>query len=225
VNGQRLRPMERVVVRLSDAGADAAEIGRRFARSPEHIQRILGFTRLPSRSAPAGHRKLSPLEQRVLRWRDAGAGWAELADRFGKTTAFLAQVEKLARYKLGFDAPGRPDFQQAMESADMDAIASVLAADIVFRSPVAHRPYAGRDAVLPILRAVIDVFEGLRYTDRIESPNRTVLFFAARVGSREVEGIDALRLDAEGKVRELVVMIRPLSALNAVAEEIGRHLT
>jgi hypothetical protein len=59
----------------------------------------------------------------------------------------------------------------------------------------------------------------------VESDERTVLFFSARVADRDVEGIDALRFDDEGRVRELVVMIRPQSALAAVVEAMGRRLS
>jgi hypothetical protein len=48
--------------------------------------------------------------------------------------------------------------------------------------------------------------------------------FTAHVGGRDVEGIDALRFDAAGQVRELVVMIRPHSALTAVMEAMARRL-
>ena len=38
-----LRPLERRVLRWADAGADHAEIGARFHRSPEHIGRVQRF--------------------------------------------------------------------------------------------------------------------------------------------------------------------------------------
>ena len=117
------------------------------------------------------------------------------------------------------------DFQRAIEKGDPEAIAATLAPDIVFRSPVVHRPYEGRDAVMPILSAVVKVFEDFAYTDAVESTHRSVLFFSARVGDRQINGIDALRLDAGGKVTELIVMIRPLSGLQAVAEAVGKALT
>jgi hypothetical protein len=116
------------------------------------------------------------------------------------------------------------DFQRAIERADPAAIAATLAPDIVFRSPVVHRQYEGRDAVFGVLDAVVKVFEDFSYTDAVESDDRTVLFFSARVGDRRIEGIDALRFDAEGKVSELIVMIRPLSGLQAVADAVGRAL-
>ena len=36
----------------------------------------------------------------MLRWRDEGAEFADLAARFRRGPAFLEQVELLARYKL-----------------------------------------------------------------------------------------------------------------------------
>jgi hypothetical protein len=111
-----------------------------------------------------------------------------------------------------------------MEVGDKAALAEALAADVAFRSPAIHRPYLGREAVMTVLAAAVDVLQALTYTDCVEGPERTVLFFTARVGERQVEGIDALRFDARGRVQELTVMIRPLSALTAVAEGMGRRL-
>ncbi len=64
----------------------------------------------------------------------------------------------------------------------------------------------------------------LTYTEAVECDDRSVLFFTARVGDRDVEGIDALRFDSASRVRELVVMIRPHSALTAVMEAMARQL-
>jgi len=51
-----------------------------------------------------------------------------------------------------------------------------------------------------------------------------VLMFEARVGERDVQGVDILRYDGEGKIREMVVMIRPMSGVNALAEAMQRQL-
>jgi hypothetical protein len=48
--------------------------------------------------------------------------------------------------------------------------------------------------------------------------------FRTRVGDRELEGLDLLRLDADGLIAELSVMIRPLSGLIALAQAIGPKL-
>jgi SnoaL-like domain len=115
-------------------------------------------------------------------------------------------------------------FQNAVLAGDEAALAEVLADDVVFRSPAVFKPYEGRDATMLVLRAVSQVFEDFRYEDRFEGEDGEVLLFSARVGDRELNGIDLLRFDADGKVRELIVMIRPLSGLNALVEAMAREL-
>jgi SnoaL-like domain len=115
-------------------------------------------------------------------------------------------------------------FQNAVVAGDEAALAEVLADDVVFRSPAVFKPYEGRDATMLVLRAVSQVFEDFRYEDRFEGEDGEVLLFSARVGDRELNGIDLLRFDADGKVRELIVMIRPLSGLNALVEAMAREL-
>ena len=115
-------------------------------------------------------------------------------------------------------------FENAVRSGDPDALAQALSPEAVFRSPAVFKPYEGRDAVMVVLRAVFNVLEDFRYEDRFEGPGGEVLLFAARVGDRELNGIDMLRFDEQGRVRELTVMIRPFSGLRAVLEAMGREL-
>ena len=115
-------------------------------------------------------------------------------------------------------------FRAAAEAKDFSEIDDLLAEDIVFRSPAVFKPYEGRDLVKVILGAVVQVFEDFRYLDQVEGNDRAVLIFEARVGDRELQGVDVLRFDEDGRVDELTVMIRPMSGLNALAEEMGRRL-
>ena len=48
-----------------------------------------------------------------------------------------------------------------------------------------------------------------------------ILEFATEVDGREVEGIDKLTFDEDGRIRELKVMLRPASALQAVGARIA----
>ena len=108
-------------------------------------------------------------------------------------------------------------FTAAVESRDQSALTAALAEDVSFRSPVVFRAYEGRDLVATILgEGAMKVFEDFRYTDKLESADTAALIFEARVGDRDVQGLDLLRFDGEGKVRELVVMVRPMSGLNAL---------
>ena len=115
-------------------------------------------------------------------------------------------------------------FVNAVESGDRSAVPDVLAEDVVFRSPVVFRPYEGRAAVGVVLtEGAMNVFEDFRYTDRFESGDSAALIFEARVGDRELQGLDLLRFDAEGRVCELTVMVRPMSGLTALGEAMARQ--
>jgi hypothetical protein len=109
-------------------------------------------------------------------------------------------------------------FRAAVEARDHGAVVDTLAPDVLFHSPVAFKPFAGREAVGEVLRAVGDVFEDFSYTDELASDGVLALIFRARVGDKAVEGIDVLRFDDDGLIAEFTVMVRPASALMALGE-------
>ncbi len=111
-------------------------------------------------------------------------------------------------------------FREAVEARDGEAVAALLADDVVFTSPVAFRPHHGKAVTAAILRAVLRVFEDFRYVGEYASADgrEHVLRFRATVSGREVEGCDLLHLDDEGLVDALTVMVRPLSGLQALAD-------
>ncbi|MDB5065252.1 MAG: hypothetical protein JWM18_1686 [Chloroflexi bacterium] len=115
-------------------------------------------------------------------------------------------------------------FQSAVESGDPEAVRHSLSADAVFNSPVIFAPYRGRDAVATLVAAAIDVFQDFRYTGQVVDGDHQVLVFEARVGDRKVQGVDILRLDEEGLVAELTVMLRPMSGMTAMADAMRQRL-
>jgi hypothetical protein len=126
---------------------------------------------------------------------------------------------------IAIDAENRSPFRAAVESKDFAAVETTLAADVHFRSPVVFKPYDGRDAVAALLRVVGEVIGAeLEYVWQVREGDREVLCFRTRVDGREVEGVDLLRYNDDGEVAELVVMMRPLSALTAVRDAIGVKL-
>ncbi|MEV7324883.1 nuclear transport factor 2 family protein [Streptomyces sp. NPDC093970] len=111
-------------------------------------------------------------------------------------------------------------FRKAVESHDMDAAAALLADDVVFTSPVAFKPYAGKAITAAILRAVSQVFEDFTYVREIANPDGRdiALVFTATVAGRKLQGCDFLHLDENGKIDDFTVMVRPLTAAHALAE-------
>jgi hypothetical protein len=115
-------------------------------------------------------------------------------------------------------------FRSAVEARDPSEMEASLHPDVVFRSPAVFKPYEGREAVMHVLRHVLQVFEEFRYRDELHGDDTHGLVFEARVGEKQLQGWDYLTLDADGLVTELVVMIRPLSGLIAVAEAMAARL-
>jgi len=109
-------------------------------------------------------------------------------------------------------------FRAAVEAEDRGALVACLAEDVRFLSPVVFRAYEGRDLVGTILtEGAMRVFRDFSYRQQLEDGDVAALIFTARVGDREVDGLDLLRFDGEGRVAELTVMVRPMSGLNALA--------
>jgi limonene-1,2-epoxide hydrolase len=116
-------------------------------------------------------------------------------------------------------------FRAAVEANDLDAAVALLAEDVVFRSPIVHKPYQGREAAAALLRGVSQVFEDFRYERSIGAPDAAdhALVFKARIGDRELEGCDFLHENADGLIDEFVVMVRPLTGAQALAEGMRAH--
>ncbi|MDX6627023.1 MAG: hypothetical protein QOE56_2012 [Solirubrobacterales bacterium] len=115
-------------------------------------------------------------------------------------------------------------FRRAAESKDLDLLRETLREDVVLHSPILFRGFEGRDIVIVVLSQVIQVLEDFRYTDELVEGNTVALRFKAMVGDRELEGIDFLELDADGKIAELTVFMRPLSALTGFNEQMAARL-
>jgi ketosteroid isomerase-like protein len=108
-------------------------------------------------------------------------------------------------------------FRDAIEAGDFDGAGDLLADDVVFRSPVAFKPYEGRPIVHAILRGVGRVFEDFRYVDQVVDGDSSVLIFETRVGDVSVHGCDILHTNDDGLIDTFTVMVRPLSAANALS--------
>ena len=115
-------------------------------------------------------------------------------------------------------------FRDAIEARDPEAMIATLSPDVVFYSPVTHRPTVGRDGAAALLRAVLATFEDFRYTEEFRDGRRTAMVFEARVGDRDVQGLDLLVDGDDGLIEKFTVMVRPLSGLTALGEAVRARL-
>jgi len=113
-----------------------------------------------------------------------------------------------------------------IRTGDLKALPALLDPQAVFRSPMAHTPYPGAPVVSMILNTVFKVFEDFTYHRELASADglNVILEFSARVGDKQLKGIDMIRFNEQGKIVDFEVMVRPLSGLQALGEEMGKRL-
>ena len=117
-------------------------------------------------------------------------------------------------------------WHEMIRGGNLSALPELLDSKAVFRSPMAHTPYPGAPVVSMILNTVFEVFEDFKYHRELATADglNVILEFSAKVGSKDLKGIDMIRFNEQGKIVELEVMVRPLSGLQALGEEMGRRL-
>lgn len=117
-------------------------------------------------------------------------------------------------------------WHEMIRTGNLSALPGLLDRQAVFRSPMAHTPYPSAPVVSMILNTVLEVFEDFTYHRELATADglNVILEFSAKVGSKELKGIDMIRFDENGKIVEFEVMVRPLSGLQALGEEMGRRL-
>jgi hypothetical protein len=111
-------------------------------------------------------------------------------------------------------------FREAVEARDTAAMEAMLAENVVFTSPVAFKPYPGKAITAAILRGVMRVFEDFHYVREIAAADGRdhALVFTATVNGKQVNGCDFLHFDDDGLIDDFMVMVRPLSGAQALAE-------
>lgn len=129
----------------------------------------------------------------------------------------------MARMSTAADALAR--WHAVVESRDPAGLPALVADDAVFRSPAVHAPQEGRDTVVGYLTAAFTVLgPELTYEREWLGEDSAVLEFRTRVGGYDVSGIDMITWDAEGRIVDFTVMVRPKKALDAVIEHMGAEL-
>ncbi|WP_405392937.1 nuclear transport factor 2 family protein [Streptomyces sp. NBC_01102] len=117
-------------------------------------------------------------------------------------------------------------FRAAVEKRDLAALGGLFTEDVRLFSPVKFTPFEGRPMVLGLFGVLVRTFEDFRYIGHLEGEALTstedaaapseVLMFKASVNGKEIHGIDLLQFDEAGLIKEFTVMVRPMSAVQAL---------
>ncbi|QUQ71887.1 nuclear transport factor 2 family protein [Kutzneria sp. CA-103260] len=113
----------------------------------------------------------------------------------------------------------------AVEQGDHAGIVGLFREDIVFHSPVKFRPFEGLPTVGALFAVLLRTFEDFRYVGELSGDvegdaESRVLVFRARVGDKQIHGIDMIQFDDQGKIATFTVMVRPQSAAMALSEAV-----
>ncbi len=93
--------------------------------------------------------------------------------------------------------------------ADKDALSAILAQDVVLYSPLGDEPTTGREAVLKAMREVGGSAD-LTYKEVLSGATHHAAYFQLQIDDIAVDGMDYIRLDADGKIAEVTIFWRPL---------------
>ena len=107
-------------------------------------------------------------------------------------------------------------WHQMIEERNAGALDEVLADDAVFHSPVVHTPQEGKALTKMYLTAAIMVLgnSNFSYVREVIGESDAVLEFTAEINGIQINGVDMIHWNADGKIDDFKVMIRPLKAVN-----------
>jgi len=117
-------------------------------------------------------------------------------------------------------------WHEIVANKDASKLSSIIHPDAVFRSPMVYKPYHGRDTLVFVLSQVIEIFEDFTYHRELMSEDGRSAFleFTANIGDKSLKGLDLITFDTDGKIIEFEVLIRPMSGLMALAEQMGKRM-
>ena len=114
-----------------------------------------------------------------------------------------------------------------VSSSNIDDLDSLISEDCVFHSPVVHTPQIGKDLTIKYLSAAFKIFTNgtFEYVREIKNNNQAVMEFQLYINDIIINGVDIISWNAEGKIIDFKVMIRPLKAVKTIHENMGKNLS
>ncbi|MGH7723609.1 MAG: nuclear transport factor 2 family protein, partial [Candidatus Dormibacteria bacterium] len=115
-------------------------------------------------------------------------------------------------------------FVDAWHSRDPDALARILAADVVLWSPIIESPFRGREAARELYEILFEAFGDVNFHHQSQARDVYALAWSGELNGQPVTGAELLRVDQRGQIAEITAYIRPLAGLAVFAAAIGPRL-
>ena len=104
-----------------------------------------------------------------------------------------------------------------------DMLKELLSDKITFYSPVVFKPKNTKDEAIFVLSNVIEVLRDFKYHREFIDGKNWALEFSANVGDKSVKGVDLIEFNDNGEIINFEVLIRPLSGLMALGEDMNNR--
>lgn len=118
----------------------------------------------------------------------------------------------------------RLSYSGAIENWDQPAILDALADDVVIFVAVHDAPMQGKDTAGFLFGVLEEELGAITITEEILEDRSAVVLFDTSIGDMSAQGLNVVRLDEAGLIRELTVFFRPLAALGRIAEVVGARM-
>jgi hypothetical protein len=107
-------------------------------------------------------------------------------------------------------------WHKLVDEWDMSGLDDLLADDAVFHSPVVHTPQRGKQLVkLYLNAAAMTLYDSnFTYVREVVGESDAFLEFTAELQGIHINAVDIIHWNADGKIDDFKVMIRPLKAVN-----------
>lgn len=117
-------------------------------------------------------------------------------------------------------------WHRLVETQNAAGLDMLLAENATFHSPVVHKPQVGKALTKMYLAAAFQVFFNptFRYVREIAGARDAVLEFATEIDGIAINGVDMMKWNAEGRITEFKVMLRPLKAVNLIHQKMAAQL-
>jgi hypothetical protein len=120
----------------------------------------------------------------------------------------------------------------SVDKKDHSEIEKLFSDKVTFISPIVYSQYKDKMIIFKILKWIIEIIQEFKYLETYyNNENLTVtLFFDGKIKEKKsgkfinIQGVDLIKLDENGKITELRVMLRPLNATMELASEMKNRM-
>ncbi|MBQ0796781.1 nuclear transport factor 2 family protein [Zhongshania sp.] len=118
------------------------------------------------------------------------------------------------------------DWHHAITTRDIAMLDDILADNATFHSPVVYTPQVGKEVTKMYLSAAFHVLlnDSFHYVREVADDKNAILEFMVDVDGVQVNGVDMIRWDHDGKIADFKVMLRPYKAINLVKDKMREML-